>query len=80
MWICGNFSTGNLTVDNCRYTWLNSSDILAKSRFYEDKLCKTIDFDCYVNDFMASTGCECVLTDDDYEIVHKKYAEEINHF
>lgn len=40
--------------------------------------CKTIDFDCYINDFMAPTEYECVLTDEGYEIIHKKYEMEIN--
>lgn len=46
----------------------------------KENLCKTIDFDCYVNDFMASTECECVLTEEGYEIIHKKYENEINQF
>jgi transposase len=44
----------------------------------KENLCKTIDFDCYVNDLMATTECECVLTDEGYEIIHKKYEKEIN--
>lgn len=46
----------------------------------KENLCKTIDFDCYVNDFMAVAECECVLTDEGYEIIHKKYEHEINEF
>ncbi len=46
----------------------------------KENLCKTIDFDCYINDLMASAECECVLTDEGYEIIHKKYEEEINQF
>lgn len=44
----------------------------------KENLCKTIDFDCYINDFMASAECECVLTDEGYEAIHKKYENEIN--
>lgn len=46
----------------------------------KENLCKTIDFDCYVNDFKASAECECVLTDEGYGIVHKMYEDEINEF
>lgn len=46
----------------------------------KENLCKNIDFDCYVNDFMACTESECVLTDEGYEIIHKKYEDEINQF
>ncbi|MGL5259116.1 MAG: hypothetical protein ACRC7V_03310 [Lachnospiraceae bacterium] len=46
----------------------------------KDNLCKTIDFDCYINDFMAVCEAECVLTDDGYNIIHKKYENEINEF
>ncbi len=46
----------------------------------KENLCKTIDFDCYVNDFMATAKYECVLSDEGYEIIHKRYAKEINQF
>lgn len=46
----------------------------------KDNLCKTIDFDCYVNDFMATSDDECVLSDEGYEIIHQKYEDEINKF
>lgn len=46
----------------------------------KENFCKTIDFDCYVNDFMASSDSECVLTDEGYNIIQKKYEKEINLF
>lgn len=46
----------------------------------KENLCKTIDFDCYVNDFMAFSECECVLTDEGYNVIQKKYKKEINQF
>ena len=46
----------------------------------KDNLCKTIDFDCYVNDFMATSDGECVLSGEGYEIIHQKYEDEINQF
>jgi len=57
----------------------NKDTFIERIKYYmKENLCKTIDFDCYVNDFMASAECECVLTDEGYEIVHKKYEDEIN--
>lgn len=46
----------------------------------KENLCKTIDFDCYINDFMATSSCECVLTDEGFEAIYKKYEKEINQF
>lgn len=44
----------------------------------KENLCKTLDFDCYVNDLMATDEGECVLTDEGYEVIHKKYENELN--
>lgn len=46
----------------------------------KENLCKTIDFDCYINDLMATSKCESVLTDEGYELIHKKYENEIKQF
>ncbi len=46
----------------------------------KNNMCKTIDFDCYVNDFMAVSECECVLTEDGYSAIQKKYKKEIEEF
>lgn len=46
----------------------------------KDNLCKTIDFDCYINDFMATSEDDCVLTDEGYDLIHKKYEKEVNEF
>lgn len=46
----------------------------------KENFCKTIDFDCYVNDFMAFSESECVLTDEGYHAIQKKYENEINQF
>lgn len=46
----------------------------------KENLCKTIDFDCYINDLMATSECESVLTDEGYELIHKKYENEIKQF
>ena len=46
----------------------------------KNNLCKTIDFDCYINDFMAYSENECVLTEEGYYAIQKKYEKEINQF
>lgn len=46
----------------------------------KENICRTIDFDCYINDFMATCDNDYILTDEGYEIIHKKYENEINDF
>ena len=43
-------------------------------------MCKTIDFDCYINDFMCGSESECVLTDEGYSKIQNKYKKEIEEF
>ena len=40
-------------------------------------LCKTLDFDCWVNDFMACSESESILTKEGYRIIMAKYDKEI---
>ena len=42
--------------------------------------CKTLDFDCYINDFMATCDEETILTDEGYELIKNKYEKEIQEF
>lgn len=44
----------------------------------KQNLCKTIDFDCWVHDYMAAESSECILTDEGYEIIKEKYRQRIN--
>ncbi len=46
----------------------------------KENLCRTIDFDCYINDFMAFSDCDCVLSEEGYQVLQKKYAVEIEAF
>ena len=46
----------------------------------KENLCRTIDFDCYINDFMAFSDCDCVLSEEGYRALQKKYAVEIEAF
>ena len=43
----------------------------------KDNLCKTLDFDCWVNDFMAYSESESILTEEGYRIIMAKYDKEI---
>ena len=44
----------------------------------KNNLCKTLDFDCWVNDFMAYSESERILTDEGFEIIELKYQKEID--
>lgn len=46
----------------------------------KENLCKQLDFDCWVNDFMAVSKEECILTDSGYDVIKEKYAVEIDKF
>ena len=57
----------------------NREQFISRIKFsLKDNLCKTLDFDCWVNDFMAVSRNEIILSDEGYEILKKKYAKEIN--
>ena len=43
----------------------------------KENKCKTLDFDCWVNDFMATSRADCILTDEGYEVIKDKYSKEI---
>ena len=50
-------------------------------KFYmKENLCRQLDFDCWVNDFMAMSKDECILTDNGYEVIKNKYSAEIDAF
>ena len=57
----------------------NREQFISKIKFsLKDNLCKTLDFDCWVNDFMAVSKDETILSEEGYEILKKKYAKEID--
>lgn len=58
---------------------VNREQFISRIKFsLKDNLCRTLDFDCWVNDFMAVSRNEIILSDEGYEILKKKYAKEIN--
>ena len=57
----------------------NREHFLSRIKFsLKNNLCKTLDFDCWVNDFMAVSEEDTILSDEGYEIIKKKYEKEIN--
>ena len=46
----------------------------------KDNLCKTIAFDCLINDLMACEENDCILSDEGYDILKEKYEEELTSF
>lgn len=46
----------------------------------KDNKCKTMAFDCLVNDLMCVCEADIILTDDGYNSLKEKYAEELDEF
>lgn len=46
----------------------------------KENLCRTIAFDCLVNDLMAFSEEECILSDEGFEILKDKYNDELDDF
>ena len=44
----------------------------------KQNMCRTLDFDCWVNDFMAFYEADQILSDEGFEIIKKKYEKEID--
>ena len=44
----------------------------------KQNMCQSIDFDCWVHDYMAFSKTDCILTDEGYEIVKQKYKNRID--
>ena len=44
----------------------------------KQNMCKTLDFDCWVHDYMSSCISECILSSEGYEIIKQKYQKQIN--
>ena len=43
----------------------------------KENRCRYLDFDCWVNDFMATDMGDCILTDEGYRIIQERYSEDI---
>ena len=46
----------------------------------KDNLCRTLAFDCLVNDLMAYSESECILSDEGFNTLKEKYNSELNEF
>jgi len=59
----------------------NNDAFISNIKFsMKENLCKNIDFDCWVHDFMAVSDTETILTDEGYDLIKNKYAKEIDEF
>lgn len=57
----------------------NRENLMSHLKFsMRENKCKTLDFDCWVNDFMAMSEADCILTDEGYEVIKNKYSIEID--
>lgn len=86
-WIIGYFA--HLSLDE-RLTFIkgmnavlpyvgNRENFMSHIKFsMKENRCKTLDFDCWVNDFMAMSEADCILTDEGYEVIKNKYSKEID--
>ena len=86
-WIIGYFA--HLTLDE-RLVFIkgmntvlpyvgNRENFMSHLKFsMKENMCKTLDFDCWVNDFMAMSDTDCILTDEGYEVIKNKYSKEID--
>ena len=85
-WIIGYFS--HLSLDE-RLTFIKGmNDVLpfvANREVFmshikysmKENRCRTLDFDCWVNDFMAMGEADSILTTEGYEVIKNKYSKEI---
>lgn len=59
----------------------NKETFMSKLKFsLKSNECKTLDYDCWINDFMSVNKSDCILTSKGYEILKKKYAKKISDF
>lgn len=85
-WIIGYFS--HLSLDE-RLTFIKGmNDVLpfvANREVFmshikysmKENRCRNLDFDCWVNDFMAMGEADSILTTEGYEVIKNKYSKEI---
>ena len=86
-WVIGYFA--HLSLDD-RLTFIkgmnavlpyvgNKENFMSHLKFsMKENCCKTLDFDCWVNDFMAMSEADCILTDEGYDVIKTKYTKEID--
>lgn len=57
----------------------NNENLLAFLKYsMQENMCKTIDFDCWVHDYMSTRGDDYILTDEGYDFIKNKYAKEVS--
>jgi len=59
----------------------NKKMFLSRLKFsVKSNYCRTLDYDCWMNDFMAAYKSEVILSDEGYEIIRSRYEREITDF
>lgn len=57
----------------------NRETFMAHIKFsLKDNLCKHLDFDCWINDYMAFSEHDSILTEEGYKAIGEKYEKEID--
>lgn len=46
----------------------------------KENRCKTLAFDCLINDLMAMNEADCILSDDGYDTLRFKYKKDLDDF
>lgn len=59
----------------------NRENFISNIKFsIKDNLCKHLDLDCWIHDYMATCAEECILTDEGYKVIKQKYKKDIEAF
>ena len=57
----------------------NKENFMSHIKFsIKQNICHTIDFDCWVHDFMTFSKSDCILKEEGYEIIKHKYQNRID--
>lgn len=57
----------------------DKENFIANIKFsLKENMCQTLAFDCWVHDYISMSGTDCILTDEGYDILMKKYAHQID--
>ena len=57
----------------------DSENFISHIKFsLKQNTCKTIDFDCWVHDYMSADSSEYILTGEGYDVIKQKYQNQIN--
>ena len=59
----------------------NRENFISHIKFsMKENICKNLAFDCFINDLMAASENECILTDEGFNVIKDKYSAQIDEF